>query len=324
MNRNGSGIPSISTLLAFEATAQLGSMNRAAEELKTSTSAISRYISRMESELDARLFERKGRGLLLTESGTEYFAEVQSSLQSLRAAGHRLRSRESTLTVGCTQEISVMLLLPIYSRLKGCLDEGVHLRILNCDYDVLPLLLPSGVDLIFEYSTPRLDDTSARVLDEEIVPAASPAFIENFKAQLARHPGLWTDVPRLDVASHDVNWATWTTWFGSYGCDLPEAPVETFENYLFLMEAAANGDGIALAWNGFANGYFETGRLVPLTNEWFRTEIGLYAILTPSGRNDRNARHLLKALATLTRELAGDHAFLQSAMDRRPAEGRAG
>ena len=316
MNVTKLDIPPINTLIAFEATARLGSVIRAAEELGTSSPAISRYISRVEAQLQVKLFERKGRGLSLTKGGRKYLVAVQSSLQELRAASRGLRSQETRLTIGCTAEIAIMLLLPIYSSLKEGLEKGVSIRILNCDYDVLPLLLPAGIDLVFKYSASRLDEHSSKLLEEEIVPVASPSFLNKFRCNLAQHPRLWTDIPRLDVVSREANWATWTTWFDWCGCDPPEAPVERFENYLYLLDAAVNGEGIALGWNGFVNSYFETGRLVPLKDEWCRTEIGLYSVLTPRGRNIQHARQLQKELAALTRQSDVGHEHLKSITER--------
>ena len=102
------GIPSIILLTAFESTARLGSMARAAEELQISSPAVSRYIRKLETSLDMKLFERQGRGIVLTEKGRDYFVSVQSSIQSLRAAGHKLRTGKTTLTIGCAQEMSVL------------------------------------------------------------------------------------------------------------------------------------------------------------------------------------------------------------------------
>ena len=316
MNSARFKIPPINTLIAFEAAARLGSITRAAEELGTSSAAISRYIVRMESLLSASLFERKSRGISLTAGGGKYFSTVQSSLQALRAASHELRLLETTLTIGCTVEIAVMLLLPIHSRLREGLGEGVSLRVLNCDYDMLHLLLPTGVDLMFEYSASDLGENASKLMEEEVVPVASPSFFRKFETQLSKHPRSWMDVPRLDVVSREVKWATWATWFGSYDCDPPPAPVERFENYIYLMEAAVSGEGIALGWNGFVNRYFETGRLVPLKEEWCRTGIGLYSVLTPRGRDIPNARQLQKELTAQTRQLHVGPELLKSAGDR--------
>ena len=295
-------IPAIRVLIAFEATARLGGVSRAAEELKTSQSAISRYIGQLEAGLGVRVFERRNRGVVLTKRGQDYYLAIQSSLEHLHAAGHRIRSQSTVLTIACTQEISVLFLRPVFARLKRSLARGVGLRILNCDYDILPLVVPTGVDIVFEYSVARNDADSARVLEEEIVPVASPAFASRFERALSEHPRHWCGVPRLEVARRDQCWSTWASWFAPHGCELAQAPVESFENYLHLLDAAANGDGLAIGWNGFVNRFLRSGSLVPLRDDWLATNVGLYAVLTPYGRTNPDARDCIRTLTSLSKE----------------------
>ena len=312
----GPGIPSTSALLAFEATARLGSIARAAEELEVSSPAISRHISKLERALYVRLFERKSGGLVLTGSGEDYFASVQSSIQSLRAASNKLRTEKTILTIGCTQGVSVMLLLPLYPRLQSLFNEYIDIRILSCEDDLLSSLPPLGIDLLFEYSTGRSDEHSARLFEEEIVPVASPYFKDRLRHELAEHPSRWVGVPRLDSAPAGAAWATWETWFKSQSCQSPEAPIEMHENYLYLAEAAAKEHGIALGWNVFLRSYLEDGRLVPLHDEWLRTGIGFYAVLTKTGQRNPSARRFLTELTDLVRELRVGSEELKSLRER--------
>jgi LysR family glycine cleavage system transcriptional activator len=108
-------IPSSSSLVAFEATARLGGVIRAFEELNTSQSAISRHIHNLETALGQKLFQRQGRGVVLTSNGQDYYLAVKSSLERLHAAGRGLRTQTRSVTIACTQEISHCLLLPFYA-----------------------------------------------------------------------------------------------------------------------------------------------------------------------------------------------------------------
>ncbi len=60
------GIDALRTLLA---TQQLGSLNRAAERIGRSQSAVSQQMRKLEEQIGQPLFRRQGRGLVLTESG---------------------------------------------------------------------------------------------------------------------------------------------------------------------------------------------------------------------------------------------------------------
>ena len=209
------------------------------------------------------------------------------------------------LTIGCTQEISVLLLLPVFSRLKRSLPSGVNLRIVTCDYDMMSFLVPTGVDIVFEYTAARTDDESVRIMDDEFVPVASREFRSRYEEVLAGHPRRWSGVPRLDLAPRGQPWGTWERWFAEHDCDPPSTPVESFENYIQMLEAAVNGDGMAIGWNGFMHSYFETGRLVPLRNAWLKSNVGLYAVLTTHGRVKSHARSCLKQLEAVGKEVSG-------------------
>jgi len=299
-------IPSVSTLVAFEAIARLGSVKQAAAELNTSSPAISRHLRHLETKLRVKLFERRNRGVVLTKDGKDYHDTVRSALEILHVAGCRRRVRRGTLTIACTQEVSALLLRPVLPRLKPSLPDRLGLRILICDDDTLRQVMPLGVDIVLQHSVTRPDDDSTRILAERVVPVASPALLKQFEGELSDHPRHWTDVPRLDVASRSQGWATWASWFAARGCEPPPARVETFESYVELLEAATNGDGMALGWDGFVGGHLETGKLVPLWHEWTASEVGLHATLTSHGRRNPNAGGCIRQLAILSRELSDD------------------
>ena len=60
-------------LVAFEATARLGSCSRAAEQLHQSQPTISIHIKKLSESLGQPLFERAGRGMRLTPAGEEVY-----------------------------------------------------------------------------------------------------------------------------------------------------------------------------------------------------------------------------------------------------------
>ncbi|MDE0220184.1 MAG: LysR family transcriptional regulator [Spirochaetaceae bacterium] len=294
----------MSTLLAFEATARLGSMTLAAEERATSHSAISRNIRVLEKTLGVALFERRGRGVALTKSGETYFGAVQSGLGALHDASQGMRNRQPRLNIGCTLEMSLVVLNRVLLALKRSLGDSIAVRIVVYDYDLLPLLLPSGVDIVFEgVAGPHPNRQAVALLREEIVPVASPAFMERFGSVLGEHPSTWRDVPRLDVPRTSSGWATWDTWFRAHGCAAPPASVETFENQVNLLPAVANGEGLGIGWNGFVSDYFESGRLVAARDAWLATGITMYGVPTPNGSRKDASRACLNELPRIFRGL---------------------
>ncbi|MGT2459905.1 LysR family transcriptional regulator [Cupriavidus basilensis] len=87
---------SLHHLYVFAGVAAAGGVRRATETLHRASSAIARSVSALESSLEVELFERKGRGMLLTRAGEEVLLRVQQIdiiLKEVREEALRLRSR---------------------------------------------------------------------------------------------------------------------------------------------------------------------------------------------------------------------------------------
>ena len=93
MKGSESHVPSLRTLIVFEAVARLSSTRLAAEACGVSYSSVIRHVRSLERMLGAPLFRRSGHRLVLNENGEEYFSSVRLSLAHLQAAGARLRDR---------------------------------------------------------------------------------------------------------------------------------------------------------------------------------------------------------------------------------------
>lgn len=87
---------SLRHLHAFRAVAALGGIRRSSESLYRASSAVARSVAALEESLDVQLFERKGRGMLLTAAGdvVRLRAErVEAELQSVRDDAMRGQDR---------------------------------------------------------------------------------------------------------------------------------------------------------------------------------------------------------------------------------------
>jgi DNA-binding transcriptional LysR family regulator len=77
-------------LQAFTSVAEHGSFSLAAETLHLTQPAVSKRIVALEEELDARLFDRGGREVRLTEAGRVLLEHAQRALDELDAARHSI------------------------------------------------------------------------------------------------------------------------------------------------------------------------------------------------------------------------------------------
>ncbi|HBQ35656.1 MAG TPA: LysR family transcriptional regulator [Rhodobacteraceae bacterium] len=78
-------------LRIFHAVADAGSLTHAGDVLNLSQSAVSRQIRTLEENLDATLFHRHARGLILTEQGELLFKATKAMEQRLESATARIR-----------------------------------------------------------------------------------------------------------------------------------------------------------------------------------------------------------------------------------------
>ena len=73
----------IDTLKAFLAVAETGSFSHAADRMHLTQPAISKRVAQLEQQLDARLFDRIGRTVRLTEAGNSLVYRANLILQQV-------------------------------------------------------------------------------------------------------------------------------------------------------------------------------------------------------------------------------------------------
>ena len=79
-------LPPLKGIIAFEVVARLGSINKAADELNVTASAVSHQITNLEGFVGRKLFERTSRGLVLTPVGERYQNDVTGALALIASA----------------------------------------------------------------------------------------------------------------------------------------------------------------------------------------------------------------------------------------------
>jgi LysR family transcriptional regulator of gallate degradation len=94
---------SLRHLHAFNAVAASGGIRRSSESLYRASSAVARSVAALEASLDAQLFERKGRGMLLTAAGDvvrKRADRIEAELHAVRDEAMRLRDRNGAKVGG--------------------------------------------------------------------------------------------------------------------------------------------------------------------------------------------------------------------------------
>ncbi len=107
---------------AFLVTAEEGSLSAAARALGMTQPTLSRQVDALEAELSLVLFERAGRGLILTPCGLELLDHVrgmgEAALRVSRAASGQSQSIEGSIRIAASEAYSAYLLPPIVQKLR--------------------------------------------------------------------------------------------------------------------------------------------------------------------------------------------------------------
>jgi DNA-binding transcriptional LysR family regulator len=118
-------LPPLSYLRAFDVAARHENFARAAAELNLSPAAVSQQMRALEARLGREMFQREGRGLILTRAGREYATAVRNALEQLHAATRNLGQieRAGQLTISTSQSFAMLWLLPRLADFRNLYPE---------------------------------------------------------------------------------------------------------------------------------------------------------------------------------------------------------
>jgi LysR family transcriptional regulator, glycine cleavage system transcriptional activator len=255
-------LPALDLLKAFEASARHLSFTKAGQELFLSQSAISRQIAALEEQLGTQLFLRRVRSLLLTEAGQAYYREVGDILQKLREATARLSRPQSNgvVTVTTSLTFASLWLVPRLSGFQRKHPEvSVHLVADNNIRD----LIAGGIDVSVRYSTRELAGPGAeKLFGERVVPVCAPALVAGRSLDSAKDLQEFTLLHYEDPEGRGL-WLSWDVWFEvmKLRSFKPRASLR-FSHYDQMMQAALDGQGVALGRVPLVEPWIREGRLV--------------------------------------------------------------
>lgn len=251
-------LPSLNALRAFAAAGQHLSFTKAAAELHVTQAAISHQIKTLEDQLGVKLFRRAPRGLMLTESGQVYLPAVRDAFDRLAAATDRLQTCDESgvLTVSLLPSFAARWLVPRLSRFRAAHPE-IDLRV--AAEERLTDFERDGVDVAIRYGGGHYPGLYAkRLLAESFFPVCSPALIDGpfpleEPADL-RHQTLLHDDLRMD----------WPMWLlaARVGDAVDPNRGPAFNDSALLLQAAVDGQGVALGRSALVADDLATGRLI--------------------------------------------------------------
>ncbi|SFV25718.1 transcriptional regulator GcvA [Hyphomicrobium facile] len=234
-------LPPLNALKAFEAAARLSSFSRAAEELNVTHAAISRHIRTLESEFRTPLFERTGRGVVLTEAGQSLAQELTKGFDLIAAASSRFARpsrRRKRLVVTSDVSFAALWLVPRLGKFTE-LHPGIDI-VLDPSHRLVDFA-KEDVDIGIRFGGGEWSGVDVRKLaDAGLMLVSSPKFLAD--NPLSAPADL--DGALLIQETAKECWNAWLTAAGISGRVVPSGP--TLNGDLALAAAEA-GQGFALA-----------------------------------------------------------------------------
>ncbi len=263
--RHDRRLPSLNALRAFEATGRRSSFKAAANELGVTQGAVAQQVRALEDWLGFRLFLRQQRGVVLTERGRGYFADVHRAFEQLMGATDAALARKRVVTVSVTPTFAAKVLIPNLPAFAA--EHGdIELRILAsdalCDFE------RDGVDLAVRPTRPPFPlGIAARLLFADMIVVASPRLVG------ARALPLSPDDIAAATLLHDGQ-SDWEPL-------LKGRPARAFlriNQAALAIDAAAAGQGLAMANPVFMSEELKSGRLVRVVEETVKTTLAYYLV----------------------------------------------
>jgi DNA-binding transcriptional LysR family regulator len=275
-------LPSLNALRAFEATARLGSVSRAAEELHVTHGAISRQLRVLEDELDHPLFARLGRGIALTPTGEQLRDRVASAFDQLRDGWAELRrnQEEAPFVLGCASSLLARWVIPRLERLERDLPM-LRLHLSPEEDPLAPQRAEPDAALALSAPPWSAGWQVHELAPERIGPVISPRYA-GLTHLLEQGLTALRDEALLHTSSRPQAWPTWARASGLAIDSLHYG--QGFTRLFYLLEAAVAGLGVAIAPEQLVQDDLRAGRLLA---PWgFKQTEASWILATPRRRSD--------------------------------------
>jgi DNA-binding transcriptional LysR family regulator len=169
----------------FEAIAEFGHLGRAAEHLHLTQPALTRCVRRLEGMFGTELFQRAGRGIRLTPSGTALLARARflhiAADETVRELVNFARGDSGVITLGIVPTAAQFLLPPLWRALLAE-TQDVLLKTVIAQNDVLTPLLHAGeLDLMISFRRQTEETLESYTIAEDVMVVAATRTHEIFR-----------------------------------------------------------------------------------------------------------------------------------------------
>jgi LysR family glycine cleavage system transcriptional activator len=274
-------LPPLNSLKSFEAAARRLSFTLAADELCVTQAAISHQVKSLEQFIGSPLFIRLPRNLELTDSGAELlmslsrcFDDMDATISSLSNKQHK---KSLKLRMGSAFAAKWMSpRLPEFTRLHPQAELVFNYSQQLADFE------RSDIDISITFGDgnwPGLEVYPLIPLD--FFPVCSPSFIHDHGT--LSHPSQLENFPLL----HDLDYYCWSHWLKQVGAeDVNPRRGSVLDDSNVLIQAAVDGQGVAMCSTVLVNDLLATGRLIKPFETVFYSRWAYYLIYTKKNQSN--------------------------------------
>ena len=277
MNKYRHTLPRLDALIVFEAVVRCEGVTNAARELNVSQAAVSKRIRDLESYLGTTLLQRIGRQVIPTDAGLTLSTQSTIALDYLVEACAQTRGEEAlnTLSIAADTAVSHYWLGPAL-RAFGTCHPSISVRVITSD--VTSDLTSDNNDIAVLYGNGAMPGWDLKPLfGQTLRPVASPSYLSQLISLELDDIQVLSESVILDHSRKGPDWTDWKVWLKEIGLrDVSNKAIHQFDSYALAIDAAIDGQGIALASLPLLENLLKTNVLKQVTELKLETQQGYF------------------------------------------------
>ncbi len=261
----------------FDAAARHLNFRIAAEEVNLTQGAVAQQVRHLEADLGIKLFHRKARGLALTDMGRTYHHSIRKALAIIDNATQKLKPQNTSIKLSITPSFASKWFVPRLSKFSNA-HPDIDLQTIASEG--LADFKSDHVDIAIRQGHPPFaEDLSVELLSlVDLCAVCSPDYL---KGKIS--PTQLTDFTKESLIQDSHK--HWDHLFERAGIE-PLHRVLQFNQTALAMDAAVNGQGIALAPRLLISAEVEQGNLIELWQDTHRDQEGFYIVCPTLTKNN--------------------------------------
>ncbi|TNF19679.1 MAG: LysR family transcriptional regulator [Rhodobacteraceae bacterium] len=265
-------LPPLAALRAFAAFAERGGVQQAGAALNVSHAAISQQIRNLEADLGVSLLDRSGRAMTLTPEGRRLADVLLESFGAMARITGEITGRDADrpLMVSTTPSFASAWLMP---RLASFREAHPEISLMIDPTSEVKPLAPGGIDVALRFGSGGWPGLESELLVRSPIAlvAATSLVGDRDYADLAELRKFhWFE----ELGTNEA-----TEWFARLGIDRAQSGGLSSLPGNMMMEAARQGQGVAITARVFVEEDIAAGRLRVLHEDTRKT--GYFLITRP-------------------------------------------